>query len=183
MDSAVLTYDPLHPDTLENPYPIYKKLRETTPIFWHERMKSWVLTRHDDCMKVLQDSDLFALDMRRVGVEISDVRKNLQSLDPPENGPLRALMMKAFKSQDIENIRAKIRTSINSTFQKQETYKEFDWMKEVSAPLALSLTSILLGVEEPELELYMEISDAIAYQMDSGLSPENFEPGEQARKN
>ncbi|MFT8320317.1 MAG: cytochrome P450 [Bacillus sp. (in: firmicutes)] len=171
-------YNPLEPDTLLNPYPIYKKLREEFPIFWHEQMKSWVLTRHDDCMYVLRNSNLFA----RTRGEVPKVKQNLQSLDPPENVSLKSLMMRAFNSQDIEDIRYRVRSVIEEQFKKNYRETEFDWMKEVSAPLSLTLTSILLGVEEPDLDLYVEISDAIALQMDSGLSPENFEPGQKARE-
>lgn len=177
-----LRYDPLSPETLLNPYPIYTQLRENAPVYWHEGMKSWVLTRHADCMEVLRNYELFARDQRRVGKEVPDVRHNVQSLDPPENAPLRSLLMKAFNSQDVEHIRRRVRKLVQGIFEKLETQNEFDWMKEVSAPLALTMTAELLGVEEPDLDTYVEISQAIAHQMDSGLRPEYAEPGNQARK-
>ncbi|MEB3057451.1 cytochrome P450, partial [Bacillus pseudomycoides] len=107
-----LKYDPLDPETLLNPYPIYKKLRENAPVYWHEGMKSWVLTRYDDCKEVLRNHEVFTTDRRRVGVEIPDVRHNVQSLDPPDNIPLRNLLTRAFNSQDINNVREKIHVLI-----------------------------------------------------------------------
>ena len=38
-------YDPLDPATLEDPYPVLAALRETLPVFWHQRLQSWCLTR------------------------------------------------------------------------------------------------------------------------------------------
>ncbi|CUB11028.1 Cytochrome P450 107B1 [Bacillus cereus] len=182
MQKLDLRYDPLDTETLLNPYPTYKRLRENAPVFWHEGMKSWVLTRYDDCKEVLRNYELFARDRRRVGGEIPDVRHNVQSLDPPDNVPLRSLLMKAFNSQDINNVREKIHQLIRDIFQKHTSMSEFDFMREVSAPLSLSMTSIMLGVEEPDLDSYLEISEAIARQMDSGLNPENAAPGNQARE-
>ncbi|WIY58953.1 cytochrome P450 [Bacillus arachidis] len=177
-----LKYDPLDPETLLNPYPIYKKLRENAPVYWHEGMKSWVLTRYDDCKEVLRNHEVFTTDRRRVGVEIPDVRHTVQSLDPPDNIPLRNLLTRAFNSQDINNVREKIHVLIKDIFKKHKSINEFDFMREVSAPLALSMTAITLGVDEPNLDSFLEISEAITRQMDSGLRPENIEPGNQARE-
>ncbi|MFJ3387719.1 cytochrome P450 [Lysinibacillus sp. NPDC086135] len=182
MTKTELQYNPLDSETLNNPYPIYHQLRENSPVFWHEGMKSWVLTRYEDCREVLRNHELFARDLRRIGVDIPDIKNNLQTLDPPANMPLRNLMIKAFNSQDIESIRRRVHDLIEDIYKKQDSNKEFDFMKEVSAPLSLSLTCILLGIEEPDLESIVEISDAIAYQMDSGLVPENAELGNSARK-
>lgn len=182
MTKTELQYNPLDPETLNNPYPIYHQLRENSPVFWHEGMKSWVLTRYEDCREVLRNHELFARDLRRIGAEIPDIKNNLQTLDPPANMPLRNLMIKAFNSQDIESIRRRVHDLIEDIYKKQASNKEFDFMKEVSAPLSLSLTCILLGIEEPDLESIVEISDGIAYQMDSGLVPENVELGNSARK-
>lgn len=181
-DQSRLHYDPLATETLLNPYPIYKQLREKAPVFWHEGMKSWVLTRYADCREVLRDYEIFARDERRLGKEIPDVSHNVQSLDPPENGPLRNLLMKAFTNQNIEGIRRQVHDLIEDIFEKQSMKAEFDFMAELSAPLSLSLTSVLLGVEEPDLQEYVAISEAIAHQMDSGLIPEHREPGNRARK-
>lgn len=182
MTKTELQYNPLDSETLNNPYPIYHQLRENSPVFWHEGMKSWVLTRYEDCREVLRNHELFARDLRRIGADIPDIKNNLQTLDPPANMPLRNLMIKAFNSQDIESIRRRVHDLIEDIYKKQASNKEFDFMKEVSAPLSLSLTCILLGIEEPDLESIVEISDAIAYQMDSGLVPENAELGISARK-
>ncbi|MCO7126035.1 cytochrome P450 [Sporolactobacillus shoreicorticis] len=174
-------YDPLDPETLINPYPIYERLREHAPIFWHKRMKSWVLSRYDDCKEVLRNYQLFARDRRRIGKDIPDVKHNLQSLDPPNNKSLRNLMIKAFNSQDIEKIKNHIHVLISEILNKQAAKNRFNFMTEVSAPLSLRTTSILLGVKEPNLKIYMDISDAIAHQMDSGLKPEYADPGNKAR--
>ncbi|MGW7065109.1 hypothetical protein ACWGHM_42415 [Streptomyces sp. NPDC054904] len=37
----VLTYDPLDPATLNNPYPALAALREQAPVSWHDGMSSW----------------------------------------------------------------------------------------------------------------------------------------------
>ncbi|MFF7409030.1 hypothetical protein [Streptomyces lydicus] len=58
-------------------------VKGTTPIFWHEQMESWVLTRYRDCREVLRDYRLSARDRRCVGEEVPEFRQSIQSLDPP----------------------------------------------------------------------------------------------------
>lgn len=77
------TYDPLDPTTLDDPYPVLAALRQTTPVFWHEGLRSWVLTRYADCIAVLRDHERFARDRRRTGGAVPQASLSVQSLDPP----------------------------------------------------------------------------------------------------
>ncbi|MGH3749888.1 MAG: hypothetical protein ACRDT8_21095, partial [Micromonosporaceae bacterium] len=69
-----------HPDVLPNPYPAYARLRDTAPVFWHEGLASWMLTRHADCAAVLRDSQRFAADWRKVGEDVPSQVLSVQSL-------------------------------------------------------------------------------------------------------
>ncbi|MGH3874782.1 MAG: hypothetical protein ACRDSR_25315 [Pseudonocardiaceae bacterium] len=82
-------YDPLDPTTLENPYPTFAGLRDTTPVFWHEGLRSWCLTRYADCVVVLRDHERFARDRRRTGTAVPEPSLSVQSLDPPEQAGVR----------------------------------------------------------------------------------------------
>ena len=43
------------PEMLADPYPVYRRLRETDPVHWHEPFGAWVLTRYDDVVAALHD--------------------------------------------------------------------------------------------------------------------------------
>ncbi|WP_329561375.1 cytochrome P450 [Kitasatospora sp. NBC_01266] len=174
-------YDPLDPAMLEDPYQHYADLRENHPIFWHEGMKSWVVTRYQDCRDVLRNNELFARDRRRVGEEIPEFRQSLQTLDPPSQAPLRSLIMNAFRAQDLDAVGRRARGRIQQLFKDLAERDSFDWMSEVAAPVALSITADLLGVPEPDPGYYAEISEGIAQRMDAGLKPANIEQGDRAR--
>jgi cytochrome P450 len=45
---------------LENPYPLYARLREEQPVFWSTQMDAWVITRHADVTAALRDPGLFS---------------------------------------------------------------------------------------------------------------------------
>ena len=53
-------YDLANPEVLENPFPLYRRMRREDPVHWSEAMQAWVLTRHDDVHKALRDPRLSA---------------------------------------------------------------------------------------------------------------------------
>lgn len=174
-------YDPLSDELLRDPYPTYARLRAEQPIFWHETMHSWVVSRYHDCRDILRDNENFGRDRRRLGLSIPPTSFNLQSLDPPKQRPLRSLLVNAFRSQDMQTARAKSRELLARLFDNRVDGEPFDWMAEIAAPYALQVTADLIGVRKPELTSYVRISEIIAQGMDGGLVPANIEPGESAR--
>lgn len=174
-------YDPLDQQTLVDPYPIYARLRETSPVFWHDGMRSWVLTRYEDCREVLRDYSGFARDRRRVGEQVPEFRQSLQSLDPPEHKPLRSLLANALRTQQPVVIAQQARDMVGALLTKFADADSFDWMRDVAAPVSLSITAELLGVAKPDGDLYAEISDGIAQRMDAGAAPERAAVGDRAR--
>lgn len=180
--TVTVEYNPLDPQTLENPYPLYRELRESSPVFWHEVMNSWVLTRYNDCREVLRNNELFARDRRRVGAEVPEYLQNLQTLDPPEQTPLKTVLLNSLRSQDLKGIGLRAHGEIGELFGELSTRTEFDWIHDVAAPVALSITSTLFGVEQPPVEFYVPLSDAIARRMDIGLMPEREAPGNDAKQ-
>lgn len=178
----MLTYDPLDPATLADPYPQLAELRETTPVFWHEGMRSWALARYADCVAVLRDHARFARDRRRTGAEVPEPSLSVQSLDPPQQAPVRSLFMNALRAQDLDAIEGRARTLLAARFDQLSGRAEFDVMAEVAAPLSVAVISDLLGVDEPDHGSFAQVSDAIMRSMDGGLDPSVVEPGRIARQ-
>lgn len=175
-------YEPLAAVTLADPYPVLAALRQTEPVFWHEDMNSWVLTRYADCVRVLRDHCQFARDPRRTGGQLPEPSWSVQSLDPPEQGRVRSLFMTALRAQDLAAIEARAQHMVLERFDELACAGEFDVMTAVAVPLSAAVISDLLGVEPPEHRSFAAVSDAIMRSMDSGLDPALLEPGRIARQ-
>ncbi len=180
--SSLTMYDPLDPATLANPYPVLAVLREATPVFWHEGMQSWALTRYADCIAVLRDHQRFARDRRRMGAVVPGPSLSVQSLDPPDQAPVRSLFMNALQAQDLDAIERRARQLLAARFSQLADRAEFDVMTEVAAPLSVTVIADLLGVDEPDPRSFAAVSDAIMRSMDAGLDPAVVEPGLIARQ-
>ncbi|MET7361603.1 cytochrome P450 [Streptomyces sp. NPDC005562] len=180
--AIAIQYDPLSPQMLADPYPLYAQLREKQPIFWHEKMQSWVVTHYRDCREVLRNNELFARDRRRVGQAVPEFQQSVQTLDPPTQKPLRGLFVNTLRNQDTEAIGQRARQHVTRILERNQGKASFDWMREVAAPVSLRITADLMGVVEPELAPYVGVSEALAYRMDAGLDASVITPGDAARK-
>ncbi|GAA4934895.1 cytochrome P450 [Streptomyces coeruleoprunus] len=187
MDPAdqTATADPIldlaRPSVLRNPYPAYARLRENTPVFWHEPLGSWVLTRHADCLAVLTDSTRFASDWRRAGEDIPAPLLSVQTLDPPEHTAIRHLLLDGFRAQDRRALHDALDHQVKELFAELARRPSFDLVGELAEPLALRFVTTFLGVPAPDLAWFVPMSRTVVDGMDAGLWPEKHEPAVAAR--
>lgn len=178
----VLTYDPLDAAILDDPYPVLTALREDSPVFWHEGMRSWVVTRYADCVAVLRDHARFARDRRRTGGSVPEPSLSVQSLDPPQQASVRSLFMNALHGQNLDAIEGRARQLLRARLAQLDAQAPFDVMADLAAPLSVAVIADLLGVDEPDLTSFAQVSDAIMRSMDAGINPALAEPGRIARQ-
>src|SRR5262249_15545665 len=97
-------YQPLRAETLSDPYPIFRRLGREAPVMWHDDLFAWVLSRSRDCRQVLQNPAKFTRDRRKLGRPVPVEGMTIQSLDPPEQIPLRRAMLRAIQRTDIASV-------------------------------------------------------------------------------
>jgi cytochrome P450 len=176
-------FDPLDARVLRDPYPAYRRLRETHPVYWHPQLNSWVLTRHTDCVAVLANSDIFAADFRRVGVPTPPPLLSLQTLDPPDQTPLRRFAQSAVRAQDFAALEEDARERAETLLEGLALRGRFDFVSDFADPFTLGVICQLLGVEPPARdEAWARLNDELDQSMDSGLVPEAEDAGLRARE-
>ncbi|WP_406132884.1 cytochrome P450 [Streptomyces zaomyceticus] len=173
--------DLARPSILRNPYPSYDRMRVTSPVFWHELLGSWVLTRHADCLAVLTDSNRFASDWRRAGEDILAPLLSVQTLDPPEHTAIRHLLLDGFRAQDRAALHDALEGQIDDLLAELARRPSFDFVGELAEPVALRFVTAFLGVPAPELDWFVPMSRTVVDGMDAGLWPEKHEPAVAAR--
>ncbi|MEU0222324.1 cytochrome P450 [Streptomyces sp. NPDC006265] len=175
-------YDPLDPEILRDPYPALAEQREREPVFWHEGMDSWALTRYADSVRVLRDHATFARDPRRTGGTVPEPSLSVQTLDPPQQNAVRSLFMTALRAQDLTGVEDRARLLVRDRLDQLADAGPFDVVAEIAVPLSVAVVADLLGVETPPYGEFAAASDAIMRSMDGGLNPALVEPGRVARQ-
>jgi cytochrome P450 len=175
-------FNPLDPEVIRDPYPSYRRLREHRPVYWHEQLQSWVLTRFAECQFVLRNSGLFASDWRRIGLPTPPPLLSLQTLDPPQQTPLRHLGLNALRAQDMASLEQDAQDRVQQMFRELAQRASFDFITDFADRFTLGTIATLLGIEPPEWdERWVRLNNELDHSMDSGLDPDAEQPGLAAR--
>ena len=112
-------YELLDPVVLQDPYPLYRRMRDEAPVHRDRRFMGWILTSYDDVLAVLRDprvssqrplaSEPVGRSLANIATEVREIREFqarwMMHLDPPEHTRLRTLASKAFTAARAEGLR------------------------------------------------------------------------------
>lgn len=178
-----LLFDPLSPDTISNPFPSYSRLRNTYPIYWHRRLKCWVITSHAECVSVLTNWNIFTTDFRRVGLDTPEPLLSLQTIDGPEHALLRQFGNNALHAQDLKSLEQDTFHRANTLLDTLENCESFDFVQNFADPLTLGTICKLLGVDPPIQDtIWSRLNKNLDDSMDCELAPESLQAGLAARE-
>ncbi|WP_033431254.1 cytochrome P450 [Saccharothrix syringae] len=174
-------FAPLSDAMLADPYAVYARLRAEDPVHRHEQLAAWVLTRHDDCTRVLKDTDVFGSDPRALGKPIPEQVLSVQTLDPPEHTAVRRRFVDAIRRQEVAGWSDGVRQAAEELVGRLDGV--VDLVAQVAEPLALRAVCALYGIPVPDdHEQLRSASRTLVLGMDSGLAPERREPSLAARE-
>jgi hypothetical protein len=160
-DPSLSLYRLMDPTVLADPYPLYKKLRETDPVHWDPFLHAWVVTGYQDCIAVLHkmsaDRTPTPEQIKAMGIEqlapIARVMtKQMLFMDAPAHTRLRKLCSVAFTSRRIETMRAHIAEIAEKLIAKALPAGRMDLIADFAAPLPAIVTAEMLGVPTEDHE-------------------------------
>ncbi|MET9633261.1 cytochrome P450 [Lentzea sp. NPDC006480] len=159
--SRTLAFNPEDPAFLNDPYPFYRALRESSPLHYEDTLGGWVLTRYDDVSQLLRDHRvirppvtdyLFASVPQVQRDEMSNFERQLSGSLPFTNAPyhtrLRGLLGKAFTPRRVKAMRARVAEVTDSLLDEVSDGTEL--ISTVCYPLPSTVVMEFIGVPEPE---------------------------------
>src|SRR5215469_8563888 len=159
-------YDPCDFAIDDDPYPVWKRLRDEAPLYYNEKYSFYALSRYDDVESALQDWDTYrsghgtVFEIIRAGVEIPPGIILFE--DPPIHDLHRALLTKVFTPRRINAIDPLAHSG------------QFDFIADLGALMPMRTIGYLLGIPEEDQE-------AIRKDTDDQLTLKEGEPGEYQR--
>lgn len=181
-------FDPLHPDMLADPFPVYARMRREAPVYRHAGLDAWVVTTYEDCATILAEPDIYRCDFRAIGEQTPEEFLSLQTLDGPEQGRLRRAIVASLRGVDMPAWIAETEATAHKILAAREPFAPggadtLDFVVDFAEPLtALSMCS-LFGVPLLEDEQAFRAAQRdLVLSMDSGLAPERHDAGMRARR-
>ncbi|MFJ4923109.1 cytochrome P450 [Streptomyces sp. NPDC088725] len=101
MATAQQVPDILSSEFAEDPYPVYRLMRESAPLIWHEATRSYIISRYDDVERAFKDRES-AFTTDNYDWQIEPVHgKTILQLSGREHAVRRALVAPAFRGSDL----------------------------------------------------------------------------------
>jgi cytochrome P450 len=158
-------YDPLDPRVIADPYPFYALLRREAPVHKVERHGFFVLTRYEDVCSALLDPETFSSTWGAGPIKVISPVRMILHLDPPEHGPLRAIIAKAFTPNAMRRVEPRIRELAEGLVGDLLARGEVDLVSDFAVPLPVGVIAELLGVPRSDLALFKKWSDDIVAEI------------------
>jgi cytochrome P450 len=187
-------FDPLAPEFIANPYPVYAALRAENPVFWHEPSQMWFFAAHDDVTTLLRDrrfgrSILHVLSREALGwpPERADLepftrlgQHSMFDKEPPEHTRLKMLVHKVFTPRRVEGLRSQIQAIADALLDAAAPAGRMDLLDDFATPLPVTVIAELLGVPEADRHHLRPWSQAIVAMYELDHTPEQEQRAVQA---
>ena len=176
-------FNPIGPESLSNPYPGYKLLREQRPVSWNELFEAWIFTRFEDVDAVLMHPR-FSADRTQARTRFSEMIRQQQeqfgpfsqaptmlTSDPPEHTRLRRLVSKAFTPRAVEDLRPRIREIVAELLDGVAGRETFDLVDEIAYPLPVIVIAEMLGVPPADRAEFKRWSNDVVATLGGPFTP------------
>ncbi len=143
---VMIEYNPYAPETVYNPYPILKRLRDEAPVHFNPELKFYTLSRYDDVLAAFLDHETY---ISGEGITIEGLDKGLgtlMQLDPPEHTMYRKLMSRMFTARRVAELEPFIRRVAARYLDPVQDQDRFDVVQDFSLWLPLEVISELVGL-------------------------------------
>jgi cytochrome P450 len=141
-----LEYDPTAWEIQEDPYPIYRRLRDEAPVYHNERMGFWALSRFQDVWNATLDWESFTSVHGQTLEKVSVPLPIMISMDPPRHTRVRALVAKAFTPRRVAEMEPIVRRLTRERFAGLEPGMEIDLFEQLASSMPMDVISTMLGV-------------------------------------
>ncbi len=167
---ADLQFNPMDPEFLADPYPMYHRLRAEDPVH-HSALGFWVLTRYEDGVAALRDprlakEALAAFVAARFGQAVPAMGLSMLDRDPPDHTRLRGLVSKAFTPRVVEGLRPRVQQIVDGLLDAVEAEGSMDLIEEFAYPIPVNVICEMLGVPVEDHERFKGWSLDIARGLD-----------------
>jgi cytochrome P450 len=162
-------FDPYSETFFEDPWEVYRWMRDESPVYHHPELGFYALSRYDDCVEVHRDHRSYSstrgvtLDQLRSAAFGSTVERtgSIIMMDPPEHERMRKLVNRAFTARSIAGWEPVALRVICSFLDDLAGAGSFDVVRDLSGPFPIEVISEILGVPEADRQQLRHWADAL----------------------
>jgi cytochrome P450 len=164
-------FNPLAPETAENPYEFRRAMREEAPVYQVPGAGFFIVSRYEDVMSVLCNEELFSSkippgrqeeptdEIREIMAQGYPMANTLLTNDPPSHTRFRALVNKAFSARRVATMETPVRTIANELIDRFAGDGRVELVSQFAVGLPLTVIADALGVRRADMDKFKRWSD------------------------
>lgn len=166
--------DLLAGESIRDPHPVLRELRDRAPIVWLDAHRAWMLTDYSSVREAFRDERLSSDRLTPIESRLTPERRvvlaqTLELLrgwmvfhDPPEHPRLREPLRRAFTPRRIADLTPRIEAIVAELLHDLESNDAPDLIEDFAFPLPAIVIAELLGVPASDREEFKHWSDQLA---------------------
>ena len=178
MSGADVYYDPYDAGIDADPYPVWQRMRDETPLYFNERYDFFALSRYEDVEACLLDWKTYRSGR---GTVLEIVKANIDIPpgvilfeDPPLHDQHRSLLARVFTPKKMSALEPLVRDYCARTLDPLVGGGGFDFVKDLGAQMPMRVIGYLLGIPEGDQEAIRDRLDA-GMRLDEGSADPKVE--------
>jgi len=146
-------------------------LRAHAPVYWDEASQLWGVALHADVMQLSKRPDVFCSS----GSSRPDAPPipSMINLDDPAHRQRRGLVSKGFTPRRVADHEGKIRRICSDLIERAAAKQEFDFVRDIAAPLPMVVIGDLLGVAHEDHDMLLRWSEDLMAGLSASAAPED----------
>jgi cytochrome P450 len=180
-------YDPYDATIDADPYPVWRRLRDETPLYYNEQHDFYALSRFADVHAASLDWQSYS-SARGTVIEFIDTTPPESAtpeadaslgmmifMDPPRHDELRRLVSRAFTPRRVTALDARVRDLCAEFLEPLCTGAGFDFVEDFAAKIPTMVIGALLGVPNEDQDQLRKWGDTMMRFEADGVSTEKLE--------
>jgi cytochrome P450 len=163
-----LYWDPYDNDADVHAQEIWKRMRDEAPLYRNEKLDFYALTRFDDVLAVMLDTETFS-SAHATTLELMTAEPHktpfILWMDPPLHTHLRSLVNRAFTPRAIGALESTITRVCTETLDQFVGTDGFDFVDQFAALLPPKVILALLGFPEGGADQWRRAIDEMFHEM------------------
>src|SRR2546426_706631 len=142
---------------LNDPYPVFARMRKEAPAFYCEGLDTFAITRYEDIRQMSRMPDVWSV---KAGIVLNDAKYNspitdsffpegaelISTTDPPRHRELRRVIAPVFIPRKLSAMEDDMRTFTRQLLDTVDAGKEIDFVEQIAVILPLWTVARLLGL-------------------------------------
>jgi len=165
--------DPFLSEHLNDPYPVYARLRDLGPVVHLPDRDLWVVARYESVSAVLRDYRRFVSGLGSSYVRVSDsgFRAPFIDNDPPEHTRIRRSVQPRFQRGAVEELRPGVREATERLVDAAVVEGEVDVVIALTQPLPDLAIRQLTGIIPPDTATITSWADSVMHIVGPDADP------------